>query len=366
MARIGLDATSVSAVGKGIARVQLKSVEALAASGSPHELVALVRSVEAERLLAPTGVEVIRTGHRFTLIWEQVHLPRLARKAGLDVVVTTGDRLPLAGRGRFVLWLFEVPTHRIAQNRRVGAGAYQRLTDFVTSCLWKRSVKNADVVVTGSDATADELVHRVAGLRQPRTVYPGMDDAFTVGPSPDEGPYVFHLGSSDPRDNTETALESFSLASARLPRGTRLVVAGGLGVREKPLRTRARELGLESAVSFPGRVSNERLIELYRGAAAYLDPSLFEGFGYQVLEAMACGTPVIASRVTSLPELIGDAGILCEPTDAAAFADALVRVLGDDAFAGELRERGFRQVSSFTWERTAQGLARAIEEVLAS
>jgi glycosyltransferase involved in cell wall biosynthesis len=192
-----------------------------------------------------------------------------------------------------------------------------------------------------------------------------MDDAFTVGPAPDEGRYVFHLGSSDPRDNTETALEAFALALPRLPKRTKLVVAGGLGSREHLLRARAKELGLEAVVSFPGRVSDERLIELYRGAAAYIDASLFEGFGYQVLEAMACGAPVIASNATSLPELVADAGILCEPTDAAAFADALARVLGDGAFAAELRERGFRQVSSFTWERTAQGLAQAIDEALA-
>jgi glycosyltransferase involved in cell wall biosynthesis len=366
MARVGLDATSVSAAGKGIARVQLKAVEALAAFGAPHELVALVRSEEAERQLASTGVEVHRTDHQFTLAWEQLHLPRLARKLGLDVIVTTSDRLPLFGRRSFVLWLFEVPTHRIAQNRRVGAGTYQRLTDFATARLWKRSVKSAAVVVTGSRATADELVQRIAGLRLPTTVYPGMDDAFSVGSSPDEGLYVFHLGSSDPRDNTETALTAFALASERLPAETRLVVAGGLGSRAAVLRDQAVALGLGDAVLFPGRVSDERLIELYRGAAAYVDPSLFEGFGYQVLEAMACGAPVIASSMTSLPELVGDAGILCDATDAAAFAEALVLVLGDGMLADDLRERGFRQVSSFTWERTAKGLAAAIDQALAS
>jgi glycosyltransferase involved in cell wall biosynthesis len=154
---------------------------------------------------------------------------------------------------------------------------------------------------------------------------------------------VLHLGSNDPRDDTATAIEAARMA------GVRLVVAGGY--------TGGGD-GLEAV----GRVSDETLVELYRGAAAFVDTTLYEGFGYQVLEAMACGTPVVASDTTSLPELVGDAGLLCPPGDTAAFAGALRRVLADPELAAELRTRGLARASEFTWDRTARMLADAIEE----
>ena len=115
-----------------------------------------------------------------------------------------------------------------------------------------------------------------------------------------------------------------------------------------------------------GRVTDAELVTLYRGASAYLDPTLFEGFGYQVLEAMACGAPVVASGTTSIPEIVGDAGLLCDPADPGAFADALVRVLEEPGLAGELRRRGLERAAGFTWERAARQIAGALEEALAA
>jgi glycosyltransferase involved in cell wall biosynthesis len=158
---------------------------------------------------------------------------------------------------------------------------------------------------------------------------------------------VLHLGSNDPRDDTPTAI-----AAARAA-GVPLVIAGGW--------SGAAPEGVELA----GRVTDERLVELYQGARALLDTSLYEGFGYQALEAMACGTPVVASRATSLPELVGEAGLLCPPGDADAFAAALGRVLTDEVLRLRLRERGLERAHEFTWERTAQGLDDALAEALA-
>src|SRR5207248_5310231 len=111
--------------------------------------------------------------------------------------------------------------------------------------------------------------------------------------------YVLHIGSSDARDNTATALAAFARArvDARL-----LVVGGVLG---------PAQVGVE----FLGRVSDEELVQLYRGAVAYLDTSLYEGFGYQALEALTCGAPYVGSNATSLPEVVGDAGLLVDPSD---------------------------------------------------
>src|SRR5207244_6448975 len=144
-----------------------------------------------------------------------------------------------------------------------------------------------------------------------------------------------------PRDNTETVLRAVALARERLREPVRLVVGGSVGGRR-----------LEGAES-TGRVSDGELVGLYRGAAAYVDASLFEGFGYQALEAMACGAPFVGSSATSIPEVVGDAGLLCDPLDAGALADALVRVLEEPGLADELRRRGLARAGRFAGRAAA-------------
>jgi glycosyltransferase involved in cell wall biosynthesis len=342
--RIGVDATSVSSHGKGHARSQRRLVESLAALGR-YDVVAYVRTSEAAALLP--GVETVAIGPGRAVAWEQVGMRRALRQ--LDALVTLGDRLPLGAEGRIVVWLFELPTHRIAENRRRGVGAYQRGSDLLTAALWRRSLGRAARVVAGSRATAAELGGDVP------VVYPAVDAGFGPGPGRG-GRYVFHLSSSDPRDNTETVLAAF----ARVETDAELLVAGGLGERDTELRSVAGE-----RVRFVGRVSDEGLVELYRGALAYVDATLYEGFGYQLVEALACGAPVVASDRSSIPEVVGEAGLLCDPLDAEAIAAALRRVLAEDGLADDLRRRGFEQAGRFTWERTAEGFAAVLDGVLA-
>jgi glycosyltransferase involved in cell wall biosynthesis len=340
MPRVGVDATAVSAAGKGHARSQRKLVEALAALGR-YDVVAYVRTREAGALLP--GVETVVIGEGRAIGWEQLGVRRALR--GLDAFVTLGDRLPVGAEGRIVVWLFEVPTHRIEENRRRGAGLYQRGSDALTSMLWRRSLQHAAAVIAGSQATAAELGGDIP------VVYPALDDGFGPGTGR-EGRYVFHLASSDPRDNTETVLAAFG----RLDTDAELLVGGGLGARETELRALAG-----SNVRFLGRVSDEELVALYRGALAFVDVPLYEGFGYQVLEAMACGAPVVASSTTSIPEVVGDAGLLCDPLDAGAVTAALRRVLEDP---GTMRERGLAQASRFSWAKTGDGFATVLDRVL--
>jgi glycosyltransferase involved in cell wall biosynthesis len=340
VARIAVDATAVSAAGKGIGRVARGAAEALARRGV--DVVALVR--HGVSLEMPT--EVVR--HRPAVAWEQVGLARAARRH--DAVLTFTERLPLVPGRRFLVWLFELPVHRIEQNRRAGASAYHRGSDLVTLALWRRSLRRASAVLAGSAATAAELEQALPGLPRVRVVHPGLDPGFGPGPGR-EGRYVLHLGSSDPRDNFGTVLEAFARARSRLREPVRLVVAGSRG-------------GPRDGVEWAGRVSDEELVALYRGAAAYLDATLYEGFGYQPLEAMACGAPVVASSASSIPEVVGDAGLLRDPRDADGLAEALVRVLEEPGLAEELRLRGLERAAEFTWERTADELLAVLDEVL--
>ena len=340
MARIGFDGLAISPEGKGHARSQRHAVEALAARGE-HELVVFVREP-----VALDGVEVVRVRERLTLDWELRGVVRESRARRLDAFLTLSDRLPLAGGPPIAVWLFESPVHRMRSNRTNAAPLRHRASDVVTALAWKRSLRRAAHVAFGSEATRDEVLHAVRGLASTSVVHPGVAPGFSAGPPTTErGRYALHLGSEDPRDNTATAVEAARRA------GVRLLVAGGW-----------QGDGAEAL----GRVSDEELVDLYRGAAAYLDPTLYEGFGYGVLEAMACGAPVVASNATSIPEVVGDAGLLCDPRDAEELARALERVLDEPGLAEELRRRGLERARRFTWERTAEGLTQAIAAALAA
>jgi glycosyltransferase involved in cell wall biosynthesis len=352
--RLAIDATSVAPDGKGIARVQRGIVEALAAQGE-HELVVFVRHPEAVALFHGVTTELVRPP--LTLWWEQHGLPTAARRHRVDATLTWTERLPQLAppSRRFLVWLYEVPHHRIEHNRTVGASRYQRASDLATRVVWRRSLRRAAWVFTGSAATETELLALAPELRgKTEPLLAAVDPSFVPGTEPADPPYLFHLGSSDPRDNTETVLDAYRLLDDAPP----LVVAGGLGARRAGLERQA-----PAGVELRGRVSDAELVRLYQGATAFVDASLYEGFGYQALEAMSCGAPVVASDATSIPEVVGDAGILCRPTDAVAFAAALRRILGDSALAADLRARGLARAGTFTWERAARQLSDRLRDL---
>ena len=135
---------------------------------------------------------------------------------------------------------------------------------------------------------------------------------------------------------------------------SRLVIAGAWDDRYPEAKQRVAALGLGDSVRFLGPVPEADLPALYAGAELFVFPSLYEGFGLPVLEAMACGTPVICSNTSSLPEVAGDAAVQVDPLDVDALATAIGRVLGDEALAEELRQRGLQQAARFTWAQTAQ------------
>jgi hypothetical protein len=349
VARIGIDGWAVAPDGKGHARTAHRMIEAVAEAAGSHELVAFVRSEEAAALL-PGGVEAVVVRDRVAVTWEQFGVRRAFARARVDTMLTLTDRLPVGAERNFVVWLFELPTHRMEQNR--GAGAYQRASDGLTRLLWRRSLARAGGVLAGSHATAGELSAEVPGVEGPvRVVYPGLHAGFGPGPGR-EGTYLFHLSSSDPRDNTEAVLAAHARVRADVP----LLIGGNLGTRR---------IEATRGVELLGRVSDEELVRLYRGAAAYVDATLYEGFGYQPLEAMACGAPVVASNASSIPEVVGDAGLLVDPRSPDAIAAAVDRVLAEPELAADLRRRGLERAQRFTWERTGAELVSALEEALA-
>jgi glycosyltransferase involved in cell wall biosynthesis len=168
--------------------------------------------------------------------------------------------------------------------------------------------------------------------------------------------YLLYLGGFDQRKNVSTVVRAFALLINRQPQ-VRLVIAGKLPGRVSPMFPDpcclVEELGVEERVIFTGWVAEEDKPALLSGATAFVFPSLYEGFGLPPLEAMACGTPAIASNRSSLPEVVGEGGILVEPTDVEALAEAMESLLTDDALRAELRRRALAQAAKFSWKQTA-------------
>jgi glycosyltransferase involved in cell wall biosynthesis len=247
---------------------------------------------------------------------------------------------------------------------------FPRSVAFYMRLLTGWAIRRADLVVALSEFTRQEVARfHPAAASKARVVYPGVGREFTpdVGAAADEAvlaalgvrqPYLLAVGNIHPRKNLARLLAAWELLRDAGRQPPPMVWAGLRRWASGPLFDRARAAG----VHLPGFVAPERLPALYRRAAALAYPSLYEGFGLPPLEAMACGTPVLTSSTTSLPEAAGDAAIIADPTDVDALADGLARVLFDEAVRRDLRARGLARAARFRWMDTAQRLLACCEK----
>ncbi|MBN1177582.1 MAG: glycosyltransferase family 4 protein [Anaerolineae bacterium] len=230
-----------------------------------------------------------------------------------------------------------------------------------------RSVARADRVLADSEATRRDLIALLdVPPEKVALLYSGVDACFRPQSEPgererlaehhglDARPYILSVGTLQPRKNYVGLIRAF----ARLERrDVQLVIAGGRGwLYEDVLAEAARHADRVAVLGF---VDDAELPALYRGAALFAFPSFYEGFGLPVLEAMACGTPVVCSNASSVPEVAGDAALLVDPHDEDALAAALARALDDEALRAGMVERGLAQAARFSWERAARQLVEA-------
>jgi len=241
-----------------------------------------------------------------------------------------------------------------------------------------RSVRRAGHVLADSEATRDDLIALYDTPPGKITVlWSGVDARFA--PVTDttvlravreryhlpDGPFLLSVGTVQPRKNYARLIE----ALARLRQETHdlgLVIAGGKGWLEDPIYAALDQFGLREAVVFTGFADDADLPALYSLARAVALPSLYEGFGLPVLEAMACGTPVVTSNLSSLPEVAGDAALLVNPLDVDELTDALQRLVSDEPLRAALRERGLARAATFTWERAARQLRDVYSQMLSA
>jgi glycosyltransferase involved in cell wall biosynthesis len=237
--------------------------------------------------------------------------------------------------------------------------------------LARSAVRSAALVLTGSRYSAGEIERRL-GVDPARirvTPY-GVEERFRPVAVDRErlarlgvrGPYVLCVGTLEPRKNLAGTVRAFERVQHDFPEHS-LVLIGGRGWMGDELEALLERT--EARIVRPGYVADEELVELYSGADCFMFPSFSEGFGFPVLEAMACGAPVIAGDRASLPEVVGDAGLLVDPADDEAIAGALAELLASPERRQALRERGLEHSRRFSWSDTARMTVEAYGEVLA-
>ena len=314
---------------------------------------------ELPHVLVPGGEEGTAQQRLKRLLWSQVQLPRLASRHKASLIFTPAPEGYLGPQA--------IPQVVMVHDLRPISHP-ERSLQSLYFCGWvPHLLRTCRHVLTNSQFTAREI-QRCTGLSDSRiTVTPlGYDDqAFKPGPPPpgsQELPYLLHVGQQYPHKNLRCLVQAFSQLASR-HNEFRLVLAGKPHPKETPLlKAMVRELGLQQCVEFRSYVPYAELPDLYRGALALVYPSLWEGFGLPILEAMACGTPVITSRGSGTEEVAGDAVLLVDPRNLADLEDALNQLaILSPASRRQLRVLGIERASQFSWTATATKTAKALQ-----
>ncbi len=300
------------------------------------------------------------------IAWEQAILPRQLAALKPDLLHGMAYALPAGWRGPTVVSVYDLSFMRFPRAFNVTNRVY-------LTAATRASTKRARAVFTISEHTRRDIV-RLLNVPEQRVVvtYPAADERFRVLPADEievfrrarglPEVFIFGFGTLEPRKNVVGLVEAY----ARLPRPRPpLVIGGGSGWRFSPIFDTVQRLGLHDQVTFLGFVAEDELPLWYNAARLFVFPSLYEGFGLPVLEAMACGTPVITSNAASLPEVGGKAVVLVAPQDTEQLAREMQRVLDDEQLRLEMRAAGRIQSTRFSWRAMADQTAASYKQAVA-
>jgi len=371
--RVLVDATAIPADRAGVGRYVDELLRALDAAGEPIAIACQARDAAHYRAACP-GATVLpvagiqRAGRRF--LWEQLSLPRLAKRAGVRLIHSPHYTLPLATRRRRTVAFHDATFWS-------DPGVHTRTKRRFFPAWMRLSRRRADAIVVPSAATAAELARYLGGSPRYDVIHHGVDHERFRPPGQNAiaavreahglaRRWIAFLGNIEPRKNLLALVQGYALAASRWTGSAEdfpeLAIAGANGWDVDLAPSIA-------AVAKPGRARQLGFLPLgdlapfLGGAELVCYPSLAEGFGLPVLEAMACGAPVLTTRRTAIPEVAGDAAEYTEP-DAASIADALLALLGDEARRAELARLGPQRAAGFTWAACAAAHLAVWDRVL--
>lgn len=302
------------------------------------------------------------------LIWEQFELIEAISEHKIDVFHCPQNHgIPYRKKSKVVLTVHDIIP-------KIFPGFWKnrsKITRLMYDLSLNISIKKSDKIIADSENTKNDLT-RTFCLQENKVlvIAPAIEERFKPIEQPievyknkfgTEKGYILHLGGMGFNKNSTTVLSVFETLIKNDNLDCKLVIVGKKGVFTKDVLNKAEQLG---EVVFTGYVPDEEMPLLYSGASVFLYPSLYEGFGLPVLEAMACGVPVVVSKDSSLPEIAGSAGLYVDPNNIEDICQKILLVLNDDRIRNQLVSRGLERVKDFSWVETAKQTLRVYEEVM--
>jgi glycosyltransferase involved in cell wall biosynthesis len=354
--RIAFDLRRIRNV--GIGRYMKCLVETLVVEAPEHEYV-LIMAPGTEEMISATGVNVTRVicRARYYSVSEQIVLPRLLKRHAVDILHSPHFLVPLRSPCPVVATFHDVL--HIVRKEDLRSGLARLYADV----MHRACARASDRIITVSEFSKQDIL-RVLGLRADKVdvIHSGIELGATsteqdIAAVRDRfgiiQPVILYAGIYRLRKNHAALLKAFA---ELLSDGVRaqLVIAGPMFGHERHLRSLAQELGIAQRMIVTGFVTENELKALYRLARVYACPSLYEGFGFTVLEAMSYGLPVVAAPYTSLPEVGGKAALYADPNNTAEFAKALLLVMNDSDLRQRLIASGYENLKRFSWQRAAR------------
>ncbi len=301
--------------------------------------------------------------------WDQVGFPSAARRAGADLLHQPAFSAPLQFAGPVVVTVHDLIAMHFGADIPVGSRLYfGRWMPF--------SYRFAHHIIAVSEHTRQDIV-TLLGIAPEKisVIYEAADESFTlIGDSAKLArvrekyrtgeKFLLHVGTINPRKNLEFLVRVFAEVRRKAGPSWKLVITGKKGWYYEGLFALVHELGLQRSVVFTGYIEEDDKPLLYNAATIFAFPSLYEGAGLPPLEAMSCGTPVVSSNTSSLPEMVGSGGILLDPTDTGGWVRGLTSLMTDAALRRQYRAKGLRQAKRFSWDRTASQTIKVYERVM--
>lgn len=303
-----------------------------------------------------------------TFLWDQCVLPGLLKHFKIDQFLNSYLKYPLLSSCPMVLVINDLA----AFQNTFATGAKRFFQNLYFRSLVKGAVQRARRILTISEYSKKEISSRLRVPLERIDVVPlAVEDSYHPLDQEDHevlkkygirSPYLLYMGDTRPHKNVSFLLESYATLPSSLRERYPLILAGSWGSGVETLKHRCIQQGIDQQVHFCGFVEEEDLPKIYAQATLFLYPSLYEGFGLPPLEAMACGVPVICSNRTSLPEVVGDGGLLLDPIDPERWSEVIQHLLKDDNARKELAEKGRERARLFTPEKSAERFLHFLEE----